>query len=80
MNDRVRRYSICIQSDPSIRNLTSQAPRRAKYHANRAAAFLARGGAAGGGRTVRHATDPSGPLEDTLLEARAYTRSRFRST
>ena len=48
------------------------APRRAVYHSNRAAAYLARAASPGGGRG---ASDESGHLEDTMFTAEDTTAS-----
>lgn len=59
--EAIRWYSAAIDAPVSYQRLFDEAPRRATYHANRAAAYLARGGAPGGGHDV--AGDEAGHLE-----------------
>jgi hypothetical protein len=58
----IEHYTRAIDAPVSYRRLFDEAPRRATYHCNRAAAYLARGGLAGRrARRDRHVWTPREP-------------------
>jgi tetratricopeptide (TPR) repeat protein len=59
----IEHYTRAIDAPVSYRRLFDEAPRRATYHCNRAAAYLARGGSPGAGHG---AIDTCGHLENHL--------------
>ena len=62
-SDAIEHYTRAIDAPVSYRRLFDEAPRRATYHCNRAAAYLARGGSPGAGHG---AIDTCGHLENHL--------------
>ena len=59
----IEHYTRAIDAPVSYRRLFDEAPRRATYHCNRAAAYLARGGSPGAGHGV---IDTCGHLENHM--------------
>ena len=65
--DAIRHYGAAVDAPVSYGKLFDEAPRRAAYHANRAAAYLARGGLPGGGK-AEVSKDVSGHLMDAVVK------------
>lgn len=68
----IAHYGKAIDAPVSYQKLFDEAPRRAVYHANRAAAYLARGASPGGGRGAQ---DASGHLEDATWTSEDTTET-----